>query len=80
MGIQTENDDLSTRHPPIDFENQLMDYRSNQKAKFENIKPHLGKRTTKRNKSHQADTKDLEQKIKDIEQENASLKTIMQIR
>ena len=80
MGTQTENDDLSTRHPPIDFENQLMDYRSNQKAKFENIKPHLCKRTTKRNKSHQADTKDLEQKIKDIEQENASLKTIMQIR
>ena len=33
-----------------------------------------------RNKSHQADTKDLEQKIKDIEQENASLKTIMSIR
>ena len=76
-----QNDDFSTRHPPIDFQNQLMDYRSNQKAKFENIKPHdLGKRTTKRNKSHQADTKDLEQKIKDIEQENASLKTIMQIR
>ena len=67
---------LSTRHPPIDFESQLMDYRSNQKAKSKNIKPHFGKRTTKRNK-YQADTKDLEQKIKDIEQENASLKTII---
>ena len=66
IGIQTENVDLSTRHPPADFENHLMDDRSNQKAKFENIKPHLGKRTTKRNKSHQADTKDLEQKIKNI--------------
>ena len=50
MGTETENDDLSTRHPPIDFENQLMDYRSNQKVKFVNIKPHLCKRTTKRNK------------------------------
>ena len=80
MGTQSENDDLSTRHPPIDFENQLIDYRSNQKAKFENIKPHYGKRTTKRNKSHQADVKDLELKINNIEQENASLKTIMQIR
>ena len=78
IGIQIENVDLSTHHPPI--ENQLIDYRSNQNAKFENIKPHLGKRTTKRNKSHQADTNDLEQKIKNMERENASLKTIMQIR
>ena len=36
--------------------------------------------TTKRNKSHQADIKDLELKIRNIEQENASLKTTMQIR
>ena len=57
-----------------------MDYRSSQKKKFENDKPHLGKRTTKQNKSNQAYTKDLELKIKDIEQENASLKMIMQIR
>ena len=71
MGTQTENVDLLIRHLPIDFVNQLIDYRSSQKAKFENKKPHLGKRTTKRNKSNQADTKDLEQKIKDTEQENA---------
>ena len=32
MGTQTENDDLSTRHLPIDFENQLMDYISNQNS------------------------------------------------
>ena len=80
MGTQTENDNLSTRHPPIDFESQLMDHRSNQKAKSKNIKTHFGKRTTKRNKSHQAGIKNLEQKIKDIEQENAFLKTIMQTR
>ena len=39
----------------------------------------VGKRTTKRNKSHQAD-KRFRTKDKGIEQENASLKTIMQIR
>ena len=53
MSTQTENDDLAIRYPSIDFENQLVDYRSNQKAKFENTKPHHGKRTRKRNKSHQ---------------------------